>query len=95
MNAYTISLLALGIGLFGQSIAGGLAFERFLSRPSSTAQRRRWLAMTIGALLLGLHHGYTLELALKTGIYDLRQAILVGSAGLLYAYVVLGFSRQP
>jgi hypothetical protein len=94
MNSYSLSLLALSLGLLGQSIAGGLAFERFFHRSRSAAQSRHWLALAIGALLLALHHGYALELALKTGIHDLRQAILAGVAGLLYAYVVAGFSRR-
>lgn len=95
MNSYSLSLLGLSLGLLGQSIAGGLAFERFVHHTGSAVRRRHWLALAVGSLLLGLHHGHALELALKTGIHDWRQAILVSVAGLLYAYVVAGFSRQP
>lgn len=95
MNSYNLSLVALILGLLGQSIAGGLAFERFFHHTGSAIRRRHWLALAIGSLLLGLHHGHALELALKTGIHDWRQAVLLSIAGLLYAYVVAGFSRQP
>ncbi len=94
MNEYAISLLALGIALVGQSVASGLAFERLFHRSPDTAKRKLWLAVAIASLLLGMHHGHTIELALKTGIYDFRQALLAGGSGLLYAYAIAVFSRR-
>jgi hypothetical protein len=94
MNAYTISLFALVLGLLGQSVVSGMAFERCFHRAPALGSRALWLAIAIGSLLLGLHHGHSIELALKTGLYDLRQASLAGGAGLLYAYAMLAFSRR-
>lgn len=94
MNAYQFSLIALGLGLLGQSVACGVALECFFHKAQPAASRRRWLLLAVAALLLGLHHGYALELALKTGLYDLRQALLVGCAGLLAALALTGISRR-
>lgn len=95
MNSYQISLLALAAAIFGQAIAGGLAFECCLRPGLSRARRLYWFALGSGALLLGLHHGYALELAAKTGIHDLRQAALAGFAAWLYGIAVFGLSRRP
>lgn len=94
MNAYQLSLLALIVGLLGQAVASGIAIECFFHRKLAASTRRLWFALAVGALFLGLHHGYSIELALKTGLYDFRQALLAGAAGLLYAIAAVGFSRR-
>jgi membrane protease YdiL (CAAX protease family) len=58
------------------------------------AARHGWLALAIAALLFSLHHGYSLELALRTGLYDLRQALISALAALLLAYAVNQFRRR-
>lgn len=94
MNPYTLSLLALVIGLFGQALAGGLAFERLLRRKGPAAEQRLWLALACGALLLATDHAYTIELALRTGLYDLRHAVIGAVGGVLYGLATAGFSRR-
>jgi len=94
MNPYALTLFFLAAALLAQAIASGLACEMMLRRDLSAGERRPWAGLAIGALLLGLHHGYTLELALRTGLYDLRQAVLAGLAALLTTLAVRGFRRR-
>ena len=94
MNAYSLNLLALIAALLGQAVAGGLALECALRPRPPRLPRRLWLALAGASLMLGLHHGYSIELALKTGLYDLSQSLLGGGAGLLYAIAVISLSRR-
>jgi len=94
MNAYTLALACGVTGLIAQAYAAGLATELFLRRESSRETRLLWISLAIGALLLALQHGYALELALRTGLYDFRQATLTMLAGLLAAFAVHRFRRQ-
>ena len=93
MSSYTIAVFALLGALLAQSFATGLATELFLRKEQSSLARRSWLALAIASLILALHHGYALELAVRTGLHDLRQAILAGSASLLLALAVHGLRR--
>lgn len=95
MSSYQIAVLALIAGLAGQAIAGGLACERCLRGQGQTSDRFLWLVLASGALLLALAQGQALELAVHTGLHDLRQALLTGGGGLLYAIAVSGLSRRP
>ncbi len=90
MSLYAFSLLALVVALAGQSLAAGVAFERALGRPLHLG----WLALALAAMLLALHHGYTLELALRAGLYDLRQAVLAALAAALSGGGVLLLRRD-
>lgn len=92
MSSYQIAVLALIVGFAGQAIASGLAAERCLR---AAAGRRLWLALAGAALLLALAHTQALELAVRSGLYDLHQALLAGAAGLLSAIAVGGLSRRP
>ena len=78
MSSYTLTVFALAGALIAQAVAAGLATESFLRKGRPSLARRSWLALAIGSLLLALHHGYALELALSTGLHDLRQAVLAG-----------------
>ena len=93
MSAYTMTLLALLAALIAQSWATGLATERFLRTEQSALARRSWMALAIASLIFALQHGYALELAVSTGLYDLRQAVLAGVASLLLALAVHGLRR--
>ena len=93
MSSYTMTLLALLAALVAQSWATGLATERFLRKEQSSLARRSWLALAIASLIFALHHGYALELAVRTGLHDLRQAVLAGCASLLLALAVYGLRR--
>lgn len=95
MSSYQIAVLALIAGLAGQAIAGGLAGERCLRGQCQAGDRFLWLVLAGGALLLTLAHVQALELAVHTGLHDLRQALLTGGGGLLYAIAVGGLSRRP
>ncbi len=93
MSSFALAVFALAGALIAQAVAAGLATELFLRKGRSSLARRSWLALAIGSLLLALHHGYTLELALSTGLHDLRQALLAAVAALLVALAVSGFRR--
>lgn len=94
MNAYTLTLLALTVALLLQTLVTALAIEGYLGQKLDFTQRRSWLAIAVGSTWLALHHGYTLELALRTGLYDGRQAILAGLAALFFALGIYGFRRR-
>jgi membrane protease YdiL (CAAX protease family) len=94
MNDYSQSLLALLLAFGAQSLVAGLATEVFLRKEIASSARHGWLALAIAALLFSLHHGYSLELALRTGLYDLRQALISALAALLLAYAVNQFRRR-
>lgn len=94
MSTYTMSILALLLALIGQAIASGLSIEYFLRNEIPRATRRAWFAIGLGSLLLALHHGYTVELALRTGLYDFRQAILASLVGILFGLGVFGLMRR-
>lgn len=94
MNSYTLTLAILLAASILQIWTSALAIESFLRRQQPTGLRRIWLAVAGTAMLFALHDGYALELALRTGIYDQRQAILVGLAALTMAYAIHGFRRR-
>ena len=94
MNPYTLTLWSLAIALLAQSLVTGLAIELFLRKGPVSCLRRAWLALSIGSMLLALHHGYNLELALRTGLYDMRQAVLAGLVAVFFALGVWGLRRQ-
>jgi hypothetical protein len=55
-----------------------------------------WAAFSIGALLLALHHSYSLNLAAQTGLYDFREATLALLSGLATGVAVWQLRRlQP
>jgi len=93
MSSYALSLVALFAALIAQSWITALATERFLRQGQSALTRRSWMALAIAALIFALQHGYALELAVSTGLHDLRQAVLAGLASLLLAVAVHGFGR--
>jgi hypothetical protein len=94
MDPLTLALLALATALVAQAIAAGLCAE-LVSRPAQPrSEQAIWLALAVAALLAALHHGYTLELALRTGIFDLRRALLSALSSLLVAAAVWGFRRR-
>lgn len=95
MSAYSLTVWSLIGALLAQSIAAGLSVELFLRPDPARHHRRIWLAVAIASLLLGLHHGYTLELAMRTGLYDMRQALLAGLASIFLALGIYGLRRQP
>jgi len=93
MSSYALAMLALMAALVAQAFATALAAECFLRKEQSPLARRSWLALAIASLIFALHHGYALELAVRTGLHDLRQAVLAGSASLLLALAVHGIRR--
>lgn len=88
MNTYLLSLYFLFVASLSQALAGGFALKSSLARHLPSNHRRMWAAFSIGALLLALHHSYTLNLAAKTGLYDFSQATLALLAGLATSYAV-------
>jgi hypothetical protein len=94
MSGYTLSLLALILALLAQFWATGVATGLFLRKEQSPWARRSWLALAIASLLFALQYAYLLELAVSTGLHDVRQAILAALASLVIAAAVYGFRRQ-
>lgn len=95
MNTYLIAVVALLLAAIAQTSALWIGTELFLRKGQSSARRRGWLAVTLATALLALQHGYTLEFTLRTGLYDLRQAILAALVGLLLALGLYALSRPP
>jgi hypothetical protein len=94
MNGYELSVWALLLALGGQAFAAGLAIECFLLRGQPAARWRIWLALACASMLLALQHGYALELALRTGLHDLRQALLAAVAASCFAIATYALRRQ-
>ena len=88
MNVYTLSLAFLCLALAAQLLASATALEQWLHRAQTSARRRLWLSLTLAALIASLHHAYSLELALRTSLYDFRQATLAMLGSLLTAYAI-------
>lgn len=88
MNSYTLTVAFLAAASALKIWCSALAIEDFLRHRTERGLRRIWLAVAAAAMLLALHDGYALELAARTGLYDLRQAILVGLAALMMTFVI-------
>lgn len=93
MSAYELSLWLAGTAFIVQTLVAGLGIETALRRNAAPPVRRIALAAAIAALLLSLTQGYALELALRTGIYDLRTAGLHCVAALLQLWLGRGLLR--
>ncbi len=93
MNTYLLSLYFLFVAALSQALIGGFALKSSLQRDLPRERWRLWVALSIGTLLLALHHSYTLNLALQTGLYDFRQATLVMLAGLAISFAVWQLRR--
>jgi hypothetical protein len=93
MSAYSMTVLALSLAVLAQFWATGVATGNFLRKEQSALARRSWLALAIATLIFALQYVYLLELALSTGLYDVRQAILAAVASLVIAAAVFGFRR--
>lgn len=94
MNPYLLAVIALLLAAVAQTSAAWIATELYLLKGQGSAHRRSWLGIALAAMLLALHHGYALELALRTGLYDLRQALLVMLVSLLFALGLFGLRRS-
>lgn len=94
MSAYSIALWSLLGALLTQSIAAVLSVEFYLRKDLPRATCRTWLALAIVSLLLALQQGYSLELAMRIGLYDMRQAVLAGLVGLFYLLAIYRLRRQ-
>jgi hypothetical protein len=93
MNTYLLSLYFLFVAALSQALIGGFALKSSLQSDLPRERWRLWVALSIGTLLLALHHSYTLNLALQTGLYDFRQAALVMLAGLATSFAVWQLRR--
>ena len=94
MNPLALTLVSLIVAVIAHSLASGLAIEIFSRKTLPAWTRRAWLAVAAASMLIALHHGYTLELAVHTGIFDMRQAVLAGLAGILFVLGFYGLRQQ-
>lgn len=90
MNPYLLAVLALLFAAIAETSIAWVATERCLQKGGGRRQGLAWLAIALGAGFLALQQGYILELALRTGLYDLRQAILAAIVALFLAFGVYG-----
>lgn len=90
MNPYLLAVLGLLFAAIAETSVAWVATERFLQKGPSRRHRLAWLAFALGAGFLALQQAYALELALRTGLYDLRQALLASIVGLLFALATYG-----
>lgn len=88
MSPYALAVISLILALLAQCAATGLVTLAALRSP----YRRARMALAIGLALLALQHAYTLELALHTGLFDLRQALLAAGVSFL---LLIGLSPRP
>ncbi len=93
MSAYTLAVIALFVAAVFQTGALWLCVEAFFANGQTRSRRVSWFALGSAALFLALHAGHALELALRTGLFDLRQSLLavLVSCGLVIA--AIGFRR--
>jgi hypothetical protein len=91
MNAYTLTIFTLLAAMVVQVVVLALSIEGYLHNTHDRGLRWSWLSIAIGSLPLALHHGYALELAMRTGLYDTRQAVLLAVASLFLALGTYGF----
>lgn len=89
MSHYALAVLSLALALVAQCFATGIVFFRALRPPY------RWAALVLpfGFSLLALHHAYDLELALHTGLFDLRQSVLAAGVSVFLLLGLSGFRR--
>lgn len=90
MNPYLLAVLALLFAAIAETSIAWMATECFLQKARGRRQGFAWLAIALGAGFLALQQGYILELALRTGLYDLRQAVLAAVAALFFALGTYG-----
>ena len=89
MSPYVLAVLSLALALAVQCFAAGIMTFMALRPP----YRRAAMVLAIGLALLAMHHAFSLELALHTGIFDLRQALLAAGGSLLLLLGLAGFRR--
>lgn len=89
MSHYALAVISLALALATQCIAVGIVTLAALRPP----YRRAAMALAIGLSLLALHHAFNLELALHTGIFDLRSSLLAAGVSVLLLFGVMGFRR--
>ena len=94
MNPYQLTIASLMLAAIAQTSIAWVAFERALTRGSGGRQKLSWSCIALGAAFLAIQHGYALELALRTGLYDQRQALLAAFISLLFAIGTHGL-RPP
>lgn len=94
MDPWLTAVMALAVALVAQAVAAGQCAELATRRSLGPDARWLWGAFAVAALLAALHHGYSLELALRTGLFDLRQATIAALSGLLFALAAWGFRRR-
>lgn len=89
MSPYLVAVLSLALALGAQCIAAGIVTLSALRPPYRGAA----MVLASGLLLLALRQAYDLELALHTGIFDLRQALLAAAVSVLLLFGLNGFRR--
>lgn len=95
MGAYPLAVLALSFAATAQTVAAWLCYGAHFRLAATARQRYGGLALCLAAAFLALQHGYTLELALRTGLFDLRQALLSALVACLFVLGIFFLRRSP
>ena len=93
MSLYHTALAFYVVALVCQTTVSGLSLQCWRRHDQATGWRRLWLSLSLMALFLALQQAYWLEIAVRTGLYDFRQASFSMLAGLLALYVWLQLRR--
>ena len=89
MTPYALAVLSLLLAVAAFSIAAALAAWRALRGPGC----RGTLFLSIGFVLLAITHVYSLELAVYSGLFDLRQSLLAAGVAVLLLAGLAGIRR--
>ena len=93
MSDYSLACLALFFAAVAQTSALWLTTEAWFAARGQRARRVGWFALAAANALLALHHGHDLELALRTGLFDYRQAVLASLIAACSTVAALAFRR--
>lgn len=91
MSPYALAVLSLTLAVLAQCITTVMATLVAMRPP----YRRARMALAIGLALLATQEAFSLELALRTGLYDLRQSLLAAGVSLLLLFGLLGLRPKP
>lgn len=93
MTAYATALACLLLALVGYLAAARALVARFFRQPGE-AGRSAWLVLACAMLILAIAAAHAIELLLHTGLYDFRQAILSGLAGVFSTLAAISLTRR-
>lgn len=89
MSPYALAVLSLLLAVAAFSIAAALAAWRTLRAPGGWGT----LFLALGFALLAIKHVFSLELAVYSGLFDLRQSLLAAGVAIFLLAGLAGIRR--